>query len=247
MVPLPDGIEKLLPARVIEKAYDDAASAPAKELSKMGVDLVKTARLFLAPIQLAAAFQDRFERMVERIRANVPEERQVEAPAEVTGPAIQQMQYLHDKTLLWEMFEELLTSSVDSEGISKVHPSFVHIISQLSRDEALILYKLREQDFKVVDTLDLNGKENRFENLKVEESSIPASDLMQPSQVGLYYSHLSSLSLVEWPIAKQDPIRDKDGQQIGIRRYSSMRLTEFGRLFVLACVPRTGFRNIKGK
>ncbi len=60
MSPLPDGIEKLLLAKVIDRAYDDVASIPAREASKIAVDLVKTARLLLAPIQLAAAFQDRF-------------------------------------------------------------------------------------------------------------------------------------------------------------------------------------------
>jgi hypothetical protein len=76
-MPLPDGIEKLLPAKVIEKVYDDIGSASAKEMSKIAVDLVKTARLFLAPIQLAAAFQDRFERFVARVQNKIPEERQL--------------------------------------------------------------------------------------------------------------------------------------------------------------------------
>jgi hypothetical protein len=44
-VPFPEGLDKLLPAKVIEKAYDDVASLPAKELGKAAVDLVKTARL----------------------------------------------------------------------------------------------------------------------------------------------------------------------------------------------------------
>lgn len=244
MNPLPDGIEKLLPAKVLEKAYDDIVSPPGRELGKVGADLVKTARLFLAPIQLAAAFQYRFEQLVERIRNRVPEQRYQEAPAEVVGPAIQQMQYLHDKSLLWEMFEELLTSSVDVDAIAKVHPSFVHVISQLSRDEALILYNLRGRDFEIIDTLDLNRSENRFENLNVEESSIPASELVQPNQVPLYYSHLNSLSLVEWPVNRQDPILNTDGVQTGLRRYSTMRLTDFGRLFVSACIPTEGFTNV---
>ncbi|MCI0426837.1 MAG: hypothetical protein L0Z46_02325 [Nitrospiraceae bacterium] len=91
MVPLPDEIDKLIPAKVVEKAYDDLASHPAKEASKIAVDLVKTARLLLAPFQLAAAFQYRFERVIERIRARVPEERQIQAPAEIVGPVIQHM------------------------------------------------------------------------------------------------------------------------------------------------------------
>ncbi|MES2535631.1 MAG: Abi-alpha family protein [Pseudomonadota bacterium] len=243
MVPLPDGIEKLLPTNVIEKAYDDVASLPAREVGKIAVDVVKTARLLLAPFQLAAAFQDRFERAVERIRVRVPEERQREAPAEIAGPSLQQMQYLEESNPLWQMFEELLTRSVDSEAILTVHPSFAQIISQLSRDEAVILSRLRHNDFKVVDKLDFNRKENRFENRVVERSEIPEADLWQPAQVGLYYSHLDSLSLVQWPVQKQEPIVGADGVQSGIRRHSTMQLTEFGRLFAASCIPDLGFRS----
>lgn len=244
MEPLPNGIEKLLPANVVEKAYDDLASQPAREGSKIAVDVVKTVRLLLAPFQLAAAFQDRFERVIERIAMEVPEDRQIQAPAEVVGPAIQYMQYLNEGNPLWQMFEELLTCSVDSVAIAKVHPSFVHLISQLSRDEAMILYQLQTDEFTIVDTLDLNSKENRFENLVVEQSSIPIADLWQPTQVELYYSHLNSMSLVEWPVHKQDPIHNAEGTQTGIRRHSTMCLTEFGRLFVSACIPEDGFRTV---
>jgi hypothetical protein len=241
----PEVIKQLLPAPVVEKAYDDLASQPAKEGSKVAVDLVKTARLLLAPFQLAAAFQDRFERrVVERIRTGVPEDRRIQAPAEIVGPAIQNMQYLDDDNPLWQMYEELLMASVDSEAVSKVHPSFVYLISQLSRDEAMILYRLRAGEFEVIDTLDLNQEENRFENRVVEESSIPSTDLWQPDQVELYYSHLSSMSLVEWPVHTQDPVYDAEGVQTGIRRHSTMRLTEFGGLFVSACIPDGGFRTV---
>jgi hypothetical protein len=62
MSPIPEFIEKLLPANVVERLYSDGVADSAREISKFGVDVVKTARLFLAPFQLAAAFQDRFER-----------------------------------------------------------------------------------------------------------------------------------------------------------------------------------------
>lgn len=240
---LPDEIEKLLPAKVVEKAYDDLASTPAREASKIAVDLVKTGRLFLAPFQLAAAFQDRFERAVERIRTKVPEDRRKEVPAEIAGPSLRQMQYLEEASPLWQMFEELLTRAVDSESVSKVHPSFAQLISQLSRDEGIILFNLRARDFKIVDKLDLNSHENRFENRIVESSDIPEADLWEPTQIGLYYAHLESLSLVRWPVEKQEPIFS-NGVQTGIRRFSTMCLTEFGRMFVAACIPDTGFRGV---
>lgn len=244
MTNLPIDLEKVLNSKVTEKLYDDGVSDTAKEISKIGVDLSKTARLLLAPLQLTAAFQDRVEKMIARIRNKVPEERQIEAPVELVGPTLEKMKYLEEESLLWEMFEEILTRSIDSEGIKSIHPSFAHIISQLSRDEALILYKLTEQDFKVVDTMDLNVKENRFENLKIEESQIPTDELFMPDKIHFYHSHLESLNLVQWPIEKQDPIFDENKKQTGVRRYSKIHLTEFGRLFVSACVPSGGFQNI---
>jgi len=242
MTQLPEGLDKLLPAKVIEKAYDDAVSPAAREAGKVAADIVRTARLLLAPFQLAAAFQDRFERVIERIRTRVPEEKQVAPPGEVIGPAVRQMQYLDEENPLWKMFEELLTRAVDADSTERVHPSFAHLIAQLSRDEAVILYKLRgDKAFSVVDTMDYHKGTNRFFNRKFEHSTIPTQDLQHSRQMDMYYSHLESLNLVTWPIERQEPIM-QGLEQTGVRRYSTMRLTEFGRLFVSVCVPESGFQ-----
>jgi hypothetical protein len=239
-MPQPEGLDKLLPAKVIEKAYDDAVSPAAKEVGQAAADIVKTARLLLAPFQLGAAFQDRFALLVERIRKRVPDERQIAPAGEIVGPAVRQMQYLDEDNPLWKMFEELITRAVDAETTERVHPSFAHLISQLSRDEAVILYKLRDTVFSVVDTMDYHKGTNRFFNRKFEQSTIPTQDLERPGQMDMYYSHLESLSLATWPIERQEPIM-QGLEQIGVRRYSTMRLTDFGRLFVSACVPESGF------
>ena len=235
-------LKTLLPEKVLESAYQDMASSPAKEAGKLFSDIVKTARLFLAPLQVAAAFQDRFERIIQRISDRVPEERRIEAPAEVIGPALEQMRYLQEDNPLWSMFEELLSRSVDTIEINSIHPSFAHIIKQLSRDEAVILYLLKDVDFEVVDVLDLNSQEKRFENRRIEKSNLPTDALLLPQELELYYFHLESLNLVSWPVYKQDPIFNEQGVQIGVRRQSRMLLTEFGRLFVNACIPGKGFK-----
>ena len=149
---------------------------------------------------------------------------------------------MDDNSILYELFEELLARSIDSERIEEAHPSFIHIISQLSRDEAIILVELKKNDFDIVDTLDLDHENNRFVNLKIEKNTIPKDKLYYSDQVNMYYSHLESLSLVSWPVFKQDPISN-GSRQIGVRRYSKMNLTEFGKFFVNACVPEGGFRN----
>lgn len=235
-----EALGKLVPKETIGKVYDDALSGPAKQVGKFGTDALKTARLLLAPLQIMASYQDRLERLCERISKRVPEERRVEAPPEIVGPALDRLKYTLDNSELADMFEEVLTKSVDIEAQTKIHPSFAHIISQLSRDEAWMLYRLRDNDFEVTDHLDFDAAANKFYNRVVEKSQLPKDELFQPDLIELSYSHLESLSLVSWPVLKQEPVM-AGGVQTGVRRHSKIVLTEFGRLFVMACIPAEGF------
>jgi Abortive infection alpha len=233
---------KLVPKETIGKLYEDLLSGTAKEVGKFGADVAKTARLILAPLQVTAALQDRFVRMVQRIQGRVPESRQIEPPAEVVGPALEHMRYLDESSALWSMYEEVLTKSVDKNQNASIHPSFTHIISQLSRDEAWILYRLRDRPFNVVDELDYDKKENRFHSRVIISSELPKDELYLSDKVELLYSHLESLSLVTWPVERQTPLLNASNVQTGIRRESKMALTEFGRLFVSASIPEKGFQ-----
>ncbi|MCX6668860.1 MAG: DUF4393 domain-containing protein [Methanothrix sp.] len=237
------GIGDALNSKVVEKAYDDAISKAAKQFGEFGEDFLKTARLVLFPFQMFAAMQDRLERTLKRVCDVVPPERRITPPPlQIIGPIFENIKYMDDNNILYELFEELLAHSIDSDRIEEAHPSFIHIISQLSHDEAIILFELKKNDFEVVDTLDLDHEKNRFVNRKIEKTTIPVDKLFSPNKAEMYYSHLESLSLVEWPVIKQEPIKDGD-RQIGIRRHSKMNLTEFGKFFVNACVPEGGFRN----
>lgn len=181
---------KLVPKETLTKLYDDAVGGPAKELGKLGTDAIKVARLILAPLQIGAAFQDRFERMVERIRSRVPEDKRTEIPPELSGPVLEKMRFVAEEGELWKMFEEILTKGIDKDQLHRVHPSFGHIIAQLSRDEAWMLYLLRDQSFQVIDTMDLDRASNRFSNRVVEQSTFPTAELHTPNRIDLYYSHL---------------------------------------------------------
>ncbi len=182
-----ESLGKLVPKNTIDKLYDDALSAPAKEIGKLSTDALKTARLLLAPLQFGAAFQDRLEKICERIGQRIPEERRVQAPLEIVGPTLEKMRYVCEDTLLWDMFEEILTKSIDSEARPSIHPSFGHIVSLLSRDEAWILYRLRERQFKIVDYLDFDREANRFSNRIVEQSDMPSEELFLPKFLELSF------------------------------------------------------------
>lgn len=235
-------IEKIANSKLAEKIYDDGLSSPVLEISKFGVDVVKTARLILAPLQIAASFQDRFETFLNNLNKRVPENNLVQPPAELTSSCIEKMRYIDSNSPLWVMFEELLIKASDKNSISIVHPSFGQIIGQLSPDEAFMVYELSKNDFEVIDTLDLNRRANRFENRKILNSTIPTEKLAVSEAVEIYYSHLDSLSLVTWPVINQVAIMS-GSTQTGTKRTSKMQLTEFGRLFAKACIPENGFQN----
>ena len=236
---LPEALGSILNSEVAKRAYEDAGSKAAKEAGNIASDLVKTLHLIAAPFQLLGAYQDRFARFVDRVRGMVPEERQQPAPPQIAGPILENLRFIDEQDSLYKMFTELLARSIDKDRISEAHPAFVHIITQLSRDEAIILADLRIKEYNVVDTMDLDQIHNMFHNRKVLSSDIPTDKMFYPQNIDLYYSHLESLSLVIWPVYKQEPIAI-GGRQTGIRRYSKLQPTEFGKLFVKACVPPDG-------
>ena len=187
-------VSKVIDSKVVENTYNDALSPGLKELGKVGVDLAKTARLLLAPLQIAATFQDRLERFLREMNERVPESRRIEVTPEISGPAIESMRFLDESNVLWDLFKEVLFKSADQKYVELVHPSFVQIIKQLTSDEALLLLKLDVDSFYQVYTQDLDRKKNNFVNRKTESSTIPVDELFSPESMGIYYPHLESVS-----------------------------------------------------
>ena len=54
-------IVNAIPAELVKEVYSDAVADTLKEVSKIGVDFVKTVRLALFPVQYGAMLQDRID------------------------------------------------------------------------------------------------------------------------------------------------------------------------------------------
>ncbi len=237
---IPEYVAKIIESEVAKQVYQQGLSGTITEVGKLGTDIMKTLRLFTLPIQILSTFQDRVEKIFINARNKVPEIRQQVAPSQIVGPILENIKYLPEEDELTKMYEELLARSIDKDRINEAHPSFVHIISQLARDEAYLLFELKDKSFDVTDTLDYIQEENIFINRKIEKNTIPIEKMYYKENIELYYSHLESLSLVNWPVYKQDPIIIQ-GKQTGLRRFSKIELTDFGKLFIKACIPEEGF------
>lgn len=229
-------IKIALDSKLAEKVYDDGISPAMKEASKIPVDLVKTARLLLAPIQLLGALQDRFEVVTARISGKVPKENWTQAPANIAGPVLENIRYLDDNSVLTECFINLLAKAIDKTKQDQAHPGFIKTLENLSPDEVFLIYVLSKRDLEIVDTMQLDRAQNQFKNLVQEKSDVPVDELEYPTNFEVYYTHLDALGIVTWPVYKQDPIIS-NGIQTGIRRYSKLTLTPYGKFFVKACIP----------
>lgn len=161
----------------------------------------------------------------------MPEKRRVSPPAEIIGPCLERMRFLEEETL-WKMFENLVARSMDKHEVDVVHPAFPTILSQLAAEEALLLQYLSKAENVV--TWEFLYHRGRAE---VRGFAVEGVDEAEPlplhdgNKVQLYASHLVSLSLCEPPYLGGGNIADKPGQPSEI----SIRMTDFGRLFMKAC------------
>jgi len=228
----------LVPKETIGKFYDDAVAPAAKQVGKFGEDVAKTARLILSPLQVTAAFGDRLEAMIDRLSKRVPEERRVEPPAEIVGPVIDHLRFVDEGSPLSSMFEELLCKAIDRDGQGAVHPAFAQLVKQLSRDEAWLLYRLKQNQFRIIDRVAISM--GRAGERVEEESNVPLHEIFAQGQLNLYVNHLTSAGLIQWPVTDQTPIVEM-GRQTGVRRVSFIQLTDLGRMFVDAAIPAEGF------
>jgi len=218
-------LAKIIPAEVLERTYEDGLAKPVSEAGSITTDILKTLHLFLAPFQLAAAYQDRLTNYLEQVRNAVPCERQTESPACIAGPVLMNLRFIEENNPLKVMYLNLLTRSIDKERQNEAHPAFANIIEQLSRDEAIILLYIRDSALTFISTEEFvlkfefkSQSENEFNKSNVEAFlksfgkhletnlpryefiegySIPVDKLASPQLFSVYISHLVQLNLIE--------------------------------------------------
>jgi len=140
------GAGKLINSQVAKWVYQDGLSSSIKQAGALTTDTLKSLRLFTAPLQLLAAYQDRFEKFCNRVREKVPEAEQKEAAPEIARPVMEAFASTNDDSVMMSMFEELMAKAIDKREANKLSPEFPEIIRSLSPMQALLIYKLRESE-----------------------------------------------------------------------------------------------------
>ena len=122
-----------------------------------------------------------------------------------------------DDEYLQNCYLKLLKTAYHKDKQNIAHPAFSTILSQLSRDEAMMLCRFREDRHNI-------------------ETLSKAVDLFFQENLVLYLSHLVNMDLLmdAFKTSNSDNARMVVGGGGPIDWYT---LTDFGKLFVQACIP----------
>ncbi len=146
-----DPIKETKDAALTELIKDAAANpdirAAGQHLAGGVLTVAKTLSTVLLPLaalnfgieKARRYFNETFPDEFGAKAANIPQENIVEPKSSIAGPALQALAFSHEEENLKEMYLTLLANAVDSRSAATVHPSFVHIIQQLTPPEARIL------------------------------------------------------------------------------------------------------------
>lgn len=230
------GVGKVVNSDVAKRTYDDALSPMMREFGELSRDSLKAFRLFTAPIQLVAAYQDRFAAFCERVRNKVPDEHQREAAADVARPVMEAFASTSDDSPLMTMFEELMARAIDERHADKLSPTFAPLIQSLSPLEAKLVSVLSSSD----QHSDVLYEKERQLILARLRTNFSVNDFGGDDHHLTMIQNLTEKRLVatlQKKLKKEDdyPNMEIESGQTLIR--FTYRLTMFGKWFANSCVP----------
>lgn len=233
-----EDIKSIVP---VDKVYQDALSPAMQQIGKAIENVAKTSRFLLAPFDYLAAQHDRWERYLKKVSEKVESENLTEGHPQIVIPTLEGLSLTYENTLLSELFINLLSNSIDKTKQDLAHPAFPSIISQLSHDEAVVLFYLKKKNYNLRQRSDLNEDNTSFINKVLVEEEFPVERLQFPNHLWLYMDHLNSLNLAgTWQVGNQEYIHDPETRrQTGVFINSERRLIQFGYLFADSCIPDT--------
>ena len=232
------GIGEVVNSEVAKEAYKDAASPAMKEFGALSEDTVKTFRLFTAPLQLLAAYQDRFAGFCDRVRNKVPDEFQQPAAANIAKPVMEALAFTEDDSPLMSMFEELMSQAIDARKASKLNPTFPELIKNLSPLQAKLIKSLKESE-QITDDI-IKDDENLivkrlYSNFSFDDYGDQAHHLtLFQDLANKNIVHINPNDKIE-PADKYSKLSLESGHVV---RRTRIKLTMFGRWLADSCVRK---------
>lgn len=243
---------KAIPKDVWLQLYNDAPRGALRQMGKLGEDLAKTLRLVTFPLQCTAYIQDRIDAGFAKALSEVPVENRIPPPESLLLEVAEKLKYHPNDSLISDLYVNLLSSSMDKEKQKVAHPAFIHLIGQISSDEAFFLKRLsdnhpstyirpkkgwdiltdadRNKEFKNASFI-INGKEVMFSDI-----TINPQEFYFPENFYIYIDHLNELGLLEYTndYINESPEKWRELRS-GEYEFFHIQLSKFGWMFYECC------------
>jgi hypothetical protein len=243
---------------LLRDIYSDAAKPGVQQVGRALATVLGLGNTMLWPIALLNAraklvLQHNLEKYRERLKAEDPE-KIVPVPPEIGVPIAEKLTYIADDEI-GDLYVNLLASASIGETAGRAHPSFVHVIANLSPDEARMLPFLTH-DIPFVEARLVAKKGSEFAVLGSVLTGIEfKADLLFPENVQAYFSNLEGLGIIsvrrDVLIVRSQPTYesisdeyrqrplftdfDKDSHELRFM-HGKIEVTHYGALFVEACL-----------
>lgn len=249
---------------ILKSLYSDLAQ-PGIQI--IGKNLAKAFDFCCIPLQAMGYCSDKFKlnlthRLTEygKKLEKIPEENQCEVDPQIGAPILEHLSYTTNDEIA-DLFTTLLANASNTHTLDKAHPSFVHLISRLSVDEARIVKYLQDEDeiphcsFQAIVS---EHEDYAFITIVDHVTLIPFKvELSFPNNVSAYLSNLISLGILRnndssWKDDERayNEICDKYylslyKEQYKRPEYNQVKVdkgyyevTSLGRLFIDACIKK---------
>ncbi len=191
---------------VASEAYKDGLKPTVQETGKFLGRIPRTINSLFSPIDI---WITKRKYKVEEVKAilakklkDVSEDKLTTPEPYIAVPAIEAISYSMDNEQLKNMYANLLARAMLKSEQSKVHPSFVEIIKQLSPNDALLFKEIMEREASPIIHLSVvqDVGNNRY------HYNLNWKDNYNESNVSL--SNLQRLGLIEIPNKKAYSLDD---------------------------------------
>lgn len=191
----------------LNKGATNIIDKPTKEL---GEGIGNLFWLIFSPIQKARMVQEvKINAYVDSIKKElekVPDNKLVEPPLSIVGPALEASKYHIDHEEIRDLFAKLIASSANLDKQEMVHPSFIEVIKQLSPFDAFILRSLVDDPMPIANIIAVKNLDNNagryvtrttWKDLYSDVIPFPNINLNNCDQYIASVQNLSRLSLLK--------------------------------------------------
>lgn len=245
---------------ILGQIYGDLAKPSVTAVGKALGTVFEFSTSFLLPVKLLNEkfklnFKKRLDEYKEKLE-QIPEEKQCEVHPQIGTPIIEKLSYTTNDEIS-DLFTTLLANASNIDMVNTAHPSFVSMIERMSPDEAKILKYLKGKEEIQYCTFNGNVLDGKgFQTLEDHVTLLSSeAGLLFPQNANAYLSNFISLGIlmdmsgqyimeesIYNQIKKMWGLKQKESQLVP-NTYKSISVTEsffevtdFGKLFIQACI-----------